>query len=193
MDMLRINHLGNATRKGESLLPLLILLLSGFISGDNMNIEKIREEFSYKEDGVLIWNDLNKPQVLGKEAGKLRPDGYKRFEYLGKGIYSHRMIFAYHHGYLPKVVDHINRDRSDNRIENLREADNFINSRNAKLRGNNKSGKTGVCYRKNRGTWSVTIRSEGKQITVGTFRDIDDAIKCRKEAELKYYGEHTPS
>jgi hypothetical protein len=193
MDILKTNHLGNATRKGESLLPLLIILLSGFISGDNMNIERIREDFSYKDDGVLIWEKSIQKSVIGKEAGRLRPDGYKRFEYKGKGIYTHRMIFAYHHGYFPKVVDHINRDRSDNRIENLREADNCINSRNSKLRGNNKSGKTGVCYRKNRGSWSVTIRSEGKQITLGTFRDIDDAIKCRREAELKYYGEYTPA
>ena len=187
------NHLEHATRKGGFLTALMIFLLSGFIAiGGDMTQEQLKESFDYK-DGILIWKKSANKGVIGKEAGRLRPDGYKRFEFMGENVYSHRAIFMYHHGYMPRFVDHINRDRSDNRIENLREATGELNARNAKLKSNNKSGKSGVCWRKDRGTWSVTIRVGGKQKTVGTFRDLDDAIQCRIEAEIKYYGERTPA
>ena len=84
------------------------------------------------------------------------------------------------------VIDHINGDPFDNRIDNLRLVTQRENSMNRRLSCNNKSGVIGVHYYSSRKQWQAQITSEGKKINLGRFDNFDDAVKVRKDAEIKY-------
>jgi hypothetical protein len=86
------------------------------------------------------------------------------------------------------VIDHINRKPLDNRRNNLRFCSKSLNSFNKKLRKDNKTGYTGIAKIKNK--WFSHIRINNKTINLGIFKNIKDAIKVRREAELKYFGEN---
>lgn len=91
-----------------------------------------------------------------------------------------------------KYVDHINRNKADNRKENLREYSRSQNGMNRDLYSNNKTGVTGVFQRNDNGKYVALIKDNCKQICIGTFINKEDAIKARLKAELQYYGEFAP-
>ena len=103
----------------------------------------------------------------------------------GKHILFHRLI-------MPDSiqVDHINRIRHDNRRINLRSANNQINMLNKSKYKNNKSGTTGVTWHKRDKIWEVHIRYHNRQIYLGRYADYNEAVKVRKEAEKKYFGDY---
>lgn len=88
--------------------------------------------------------------------------------------------------------DHISRNRSDNRRENLRPADVARNSFNKNIYKNNTSGITGVHWDKNKEKWVAQININHKRTTLGSFDVKQDAIIARLNAEAKYYGEFAP-
>lgn len=88
-------------------------------------------------------------------------------------------------------IDHINHNTLDNRKCNLREATNAENLRNGKLRRTNKSGVVGVSFDKQRNKWAASITVDSEDIYLGRYDCIEDAIKARKEAEEKYFGEYS--
>jgi len=91
------------------------------------------------------------------------------------------------YGFFPSHgLDHINGEGLDNRIVNLREADQGVNMKNTSRRVDNMSGVTGVHWYKNRKKWQAQIQVNGKRIFLGYFDDIDDAIAVRKLANIKY-------
>lgn len=86
-------------------------------------------------------------------------------------------------------VDHINRNRLDNRKCNLRLCTQQENMRNVGLRSDNKSGVKGVHFCKTRRKWVAQIKVDlNKYLLLGRFLDFDDAIKAREDAEKKYFG-----
>lgn len=88
-------------------------------------------------------------------------------------------------------VDHINHNPYDNRKDNLRIVTSTQNSYNRRIQSNNTSGVTGVYYANDRNKWRAYIKSDKKQIYLGQFDNKEDAIKARKEAEEKYFGEYS--
>lgn len=90
------------------------------------------------------------------------------------------------------IIDHINRKRLDNRRENLRIATPQQNAMNKSIQPNNTSGVPGVSWRKDRNKWRAFITINRKQIALGNYENIDDAIAARKAAEEKYFGEFAP-
>ena len=80
-------------------------------------------------------------------------------------------------------IDHINQNRLDNRIENLRVVTKSINLQNQKLSSNNTSGHIGVCWIKDANKWRAAIGVDGKLIYLGNYARIEDAIAVRKQAE----------
>ena len=87
------------------------------------------------------------------------------------------------------VVDHINGDTLDNRMSNLRVCTTQQNSMNCKRSKNNTSGVTGIWFDKSRNKWSAELMLNRKKKYLGRFANKEDAIKARKEAEIKYFGE----
>ena len=89
-------------------------------------------------------------------------------------------------------IDHINTDNhNDNRKCNLRIVTRAQNNYNHTIAKNNTSGVTGVYWSKYHNAWRATIRINYKNITLGQFKKFEDAVKCRKEAEDKYFGEYS--
>jgi hypothetical protein len=90
-----------------------------------------------------------------------------------------------------KIIDHINRNKVDNKKENLRLVSSQENAFNQGASKQNKSGVVGVFYRQRKGKapkWVASINIDGKTKQIGQFDTMDEAIKVRKEAEIKYYS-----
>ena len=85
-----------------------------------------------------------------------------------------------------KFTDHINGVRNDNRLVNLREVDPIQNNRNSKRTSLNTSGQMGVGWNKQTQKWRSIVHVEGKGVFLGAFKNKEDAIKVRKQAEIEY-------
>lgn len=161
--------------------------------------EEAHRLFEYK-DGVLYWKE--RPRSDFKTEGR-HEHWNKRYSYkqVGScaGIYVnvsinkirhqvHRIIFLMQHGYLPKVVDHINGNTQDNRIENLRAATHTENQRNSKIGKNSSSKVKNVVWHKQRQKWSVRLIIDKKSKSFGLYDDIELADLVAHEARNKYFG-----
>ena len=142
-----------------------------------------RQYFKCERD-YLAWN----AQRAGREAlTALDSNGYCNGAIFNRRYKAHRVAFAIHHGRWPEQqIDHINRIKTDNRAENLRDCSGTVNKRNIGRRSNNKSGITGVCW--SRGRWRASITIQGKSKHLGMFKRIEDAVAARKTAETGLYG-----
>lgn len=107
--------------------------------------------------------------VLGKKAGYIDTNGYIKMRILGKVYSSHRVAWLHYYGHWPRFqIDHINGDKSDNRIINLRDVTPSTNTQNIqRRRSDNASGYTGVT--KNGSGWRAVIKASGRVIHLGTF------------------------
>ena len=115
--------------------------------------------------------------------------GYAVGKVNGKRILLHRFIL---NAPKDKVVDHINGNTLDNRRSNLRLCSVKENVRNCRLSKNNSSGYPGVSFRKDRNKYRAYIMVNRKQIFLGFYKQLNDAVKARKLAELKYFKEFAP-
>ena len=114
-------------------------------------------------------------------------NGYVKVSLLGKRYYAHRLAWLYVHGKFPEnKIDHINHNRTDNRLCNLRTVSNTDNSRNCSKQANNTSGTTGVVWDRDLLKWSARIMVNRKCLYLGVFVDIELAKNARKQAEVKY-------
>ncbi|MCG7388318.1 HNH endonuclease [Pantoea sp. ACRSB] len=144
--------------------------------------------FEYK-DGELYWKDSPNNKVKkGSLAGSVDVKGYLRVRVNGKWLMQHRVVWVMHHGDIPHgmQIDHINHNRTDNRIDNLRVVDGIGNGRNRTQHKNNSSGATGVYFKPSHRKWGAQIRVKGKNKHLGYFASIEDAIASRKAAEVEY-------
>jgi hypothetical protein len=148
----------------------------------------LKELFKYHNDGYLIRKIKTSNSVkIGDTAGCDTGNGYKKIVVCGKPYLSHRLIFFWHYGFWPKEIDHINGAASDNRIENLRAANRNQNGKNRALSLKNTSGFTGVVQDKIRNKWIAQITVNRKNIFLGRFENMQEAINKRKEAEIFYF------
>lgn len=143
----------------------------------------------YYKDGELHWISIPKGKMSpGSIAGCIKKDGYVYVGFKNAKIMAHRIIWEMHNGKIPEgmEIDHINHTRDDNRIENLRVVTHSENNRNISKASNNKSGYTGVSYEKTRDKWRSSIQINRKLLNLGSCDRIEDAIKARLDAEIKY-------
>jgi len=134
---------------------------------------RVQEVFKY-EQGRLFWKKSISPHSkIGSEAGRTGPGGYTQIQVDGKRYYSHRLIFLYHHGYLPIFIDHKHGKSVGNYIWNLRPCTVSQNTSNAKIGKNNKSGVKGVSIKNNR--FIAQITHNRKKYYLGSFENVEDA------------------
>lgn len=135
------------------------------------------------DGGDLIRLTRNHRSPLGSKAGTINPQGYMVTRVNGKVIANHRIIFTMLNGYSPENhIDHINKNKLDNRIENLREVSHKCNLRNTGNRSNNTSGVKGV-RRGAKGIWDAVITNNGKSIRLGQCTDFLEAVCHRLAGE----------
>jgi hypothetical protein len=130
----------------------------------------------------LRWNKL----FAGSVAGTISSNGYVVIEMDGVAHKAHRLAWQMTHGDLPKFIDHINGDRGDNRIENLRPASGSGNARNRKTQGNNTSGIKGVVSE--RGKWKAQLSINRKHLSLGYFSTKEEAGRAVRSAREKLHG-----
>lgn len=136
---------------------------------------------------IASYRNVRKP---GDKAGGKSGPGYEMVWIDGKNYGAHRVVWSLVHGEWPsQEIDHINGDRSDNRIENLRLASRQENAQNLGLREDNKSGVKGVFWHKNIAKWWAYINKEGQRMTLGYFDNLFEAAAARKSAEARLFGE----
>lgn len=156
-----------------------------------LTAERVRELLNYDpETGVFQWRKP-RAQAIGKsEAGTINASGYRIMNVAGKLYRAHRLAWLYVYGEMPDgMIDHINGVRSDNRIANLRLADNGKNQMNAKRRSDNKSGYRGVSWHRKASKWSAEIWCDGEKHYLGLFECEKDAHAARVEAAKRLHGE----
>lgn len=122
--------------------------------------------------------------LKNKIAGGLSSKNYWQIR-INKQLYeSHRLAWLYIYGYFPEnQIDHINQNRSDNRIKNLRESSRQCQIRNSKKHINNTSGVTGVCWAKDTQKWQAQITVNLKLYYLGQFYNFTEAVAHRLVAE----------
>jgi len=166
----------------ETLSDLHPNFLRSVLMYDSLNGEF---RWKYRED---VPNCIN-GRVAGKVAGTVQPDGYVKIQ-INKRIYrAHRLAWLFVHGeWPPEEIDHIDCDKLNNRIANLRLATRQENNRNVGLRKNNSTGITGVFWRKDCGKFRAQIKVDGKYINIGSFETLEAATAARAAAEIRYFG-----
>lgn len=144
--------------------------------------DMLHKLFRYREDGQLIWIKKKTGAKFNKPAGAMHRNGYKVITIDGKQYPAHRLIWAYHHGYLPECeIDHINREKDDNRIENLRMVSTSCNQRNTGNWSTCTTGVKGVV--KGYKGFRAHVRLMNKTFNLGDFDDFDEAVLTRLAAE----------
>lgn len=134
-----------------------------------------------------IWNT----KYAGREAITANCNGYRYGQIRGKMFYAHRLAWVLNTGEWPaEQIDHINGNKTDNRIENLRSASPQNNARNRPAnRTGNSSGAKGVTAIKSTGRWQAQIGDGAQTRYLGTFDSVTEAHEAYKRAAILIHGE----
>lgn len=146
----------------------------------------LRQTLGYNPDtGRFVWLKSTGAAKAGDDAGGVSSTGYVRISIFGKRYQAHQLAWLHHYGEWPGEPDHINGNKADNRIANLRKAlreENLQNQR--KAHSNNKAGILGVSLTK-RGRFVVMIQSGGERKYLGSYATAEEAeaayLKAKRE------------
>lgn len=115
--------------------------------------------------------------------------GYRRFRHKGKSYKASRVIYYLAHNEWPEVVDHIDGNRSNDQISNLRGTTRANNNKNVKKRKDNTTGYKGVSFKKKLGKYQVLVQVDGKNIYFGVYSDLEEAAEVARKAREDLHGE----
>ena len=144
--------------------------------------ERLKELFEYT-DGLLIRK--TKPSIrsaVGQVVGFSDKEGYLRVSVDKRQYLLHRLVYLLHFG-------HVNGNKADNRIENLRPATKYQNILNSQRRSDNTSGVKGVCWNARKRKWFARIHVDKKHISLGYYDDLELADLVVQEARVIYHKE----
>ncbi len=150
---------------------------------------RLKELLNYDSElGVFTWIKPTSNRVkAGQLAGTFNSMGYTTIKLDGYLYLSHRLVWLYINGYWPTEIDHIDHDKLNNKISNLRDTSHASNMKNQKIRNTNTSGVNGVSWDSDRKKWQCKIYVNKKTIHLGRFASIDDARNARSDADKKYF------
>ena len=145
-----------------------------------IDVDMMRELFYY-DNGRVRCKVARRRKPLGSLASDEKGcvHGYRRVSILKSLYKEHRVVWALFNDEVPDIIDHINRDVTDNRIENLRESNHTLNSYN-------RSDVRGISYHHKQDTWFVNIRYKKKLEHIGCFKDEELAELVAQEARAKW-------
>lgn len=143
--------------------------------------------FEYKNGSLILKKKRAHGAKVGDVVGTLQKTGYLAVNLERKPQLVHRLIFLMHHGYLPPCTDHIDGNRLNNKIENLRPATRTENNRNIGVQKNNKLGVKGVTA--HQGGFRARICVDRKTIELGSYKKINEAKNAYDNAARLHHGE----
>lgn len=156
--------------------------------------EEIEALLSYdRSSGLFVWNiDMSQRVKKNSVAGGINGEGYIQITVKGKVLQAHRLAWIICNGSEPiGQIDHINRIKNDNRIENLRDVSRSENKQNTLLNSANTSGFKGVSFKSELNKWYAQICLNKKKIHIGYFVNKEDAAKAYISAAQKFHT-HSP-
>ena len=157
------------------------------------------EIIEYDDYAEIILYDKDNNEVARTMIDLECIESVKKYKwYLKQGGYVCRENANYLHRFIMNppddmVVDHINRNKLDNRRENLRICTPHENSFNASIKRNNTSGVPGVSFDKSRNKWVAYITINKERKNLGLYKTKEEAIEARRRAEIEYFGEFAPN
>ena len=156
----------------------------------DISYEEACENLLYEPDtGVFRWKkDSGWDAKAGAQAGSVHRSGYRRIGVCGALVYAHRLAWLMHHGKPPAdQIDHINGNRDDNRIANLRDANAQINSQNHVVTKAQRSSLVGVMSDGANGLWAAQVRFKGTVVRAGGFKTIEAAHSMYLELKRRLH------
>jgi hypothetical protein len=134
-------------------------------------------------NGALYWRTHQFQSLVGRKLGSLCKGGTYRRVYIGCEMFEHHVVWFYHTGNLVRNLDHINRDGTDNRIENLRLADKVAQTANRRT----------ISVRKTKcGRYEARVQVAGKRVSLGSFATQEAAEAAYKQKHIETYGNLSP-
>ena len=150
-----------------------------------IDIERARELFDYNPETGVVTNKITRRKAkAGMTVGARHAQGYLVVSYDRTKYLLHRIVWALHYGEDPGEygIDHVNGDRADNRIANLRKCKQSENTKNRR----------GKCYFKSKNRFQVQIIHNNERIYGGRFKTEEEAAKAAQELSRKLKGEFSP-
>ncbi len=148
-----------------------------------------KQIFDYLPEGELVWKfTCTANKRTNKIAGWTDRRGYRRVKVNGRSVSIHRIIWEMHHGLIPKgkEIDHIDRQKGNNKLHNLRLVTPTQNCQNKSIRRDNKSGAAGVHWHNKKNKWAAYISVNKKLKHLGYFDVFEQAKKARDLAVIEH-------
>lgn len=156
--------------------------------------EELKEFLSYDRDtGIFVWIKPSGNRVRSGDIAGNFDNLYIKICISGRRYRAHHLAWLYEYGEFPKLIDHINGNKTDNRIENLRLATTSQNAMNSKMFSNNTSGVKGVNWIASRNRWRVQIKRDGITYFGGRFKTIEEAEVAARNLRDRLHGEFSNS
>jgi hypothetical protein len=148
------------------------------------------ELFEYKDGKLYRKVQMGNAFPVGSVVGNFdKSCGYFRTKVRGKQLLVHRIIFAMHHGFMPAYVDHIDQNKTNNRIENLRQCSRSQNTVNSAVRVDNPHKYKGVTFHKSSNRFAAQTFINGKRVHIGLFKTPEEAALAYNEKAKELFGE----
>lgn len=170
--------------------------MSLYIANENYELisqELVKALFNYCEETGLFTRKITTgtKAKVGSIAGSIGSSGYIYLEINGNRYRAHRVAWLYIHGKFSEYqLDHINHDRADNSINNLREVTNKENSYNSSIRSDNTTGYKGVSLDSRSNRYRAYITIDGKQKSLGYYSTAEEAALAYNRASKELFGEY---
>jgi len=168
---------------------------ASIVNQSAISITRLKAILSYNpEIGIFVWREVpkNKICLIGKIAGSLKKDGYRVITIDRVQYHEHRLAWLYTYGSWPNdQLDHIDRDRTNNKVSNLREANSSTNQANTITKKSKELPKGVRRYTHHRHKkYCAYIKTKVGNKFLGSFLTMEEAREAYKEAAVRYFGEY---
>jgi hypothetical protein len=152
-----------------------------------LSLQNLNDLFYYSDGNLYRKKSTQKNVLAQSKIGTINTLGYLVVSIKNKTYLVHRLIFWLKNNYLPKYIDHIDGNKLNNSIENLREASNQQNCFNQKLRKTSLSGIKNVRWEERLKKWSVRFTVNYKPKHIGVYSKLEDAIQAASKARQELH------